>query len=107
MVIQRRIAQVVEKHPYVLDNPSRAVMIEEAVRSREALVSANGALATWTPPESTGRSPKDTVLVYSGERVRVLTRFDHYADATNPYMFHCHILEHEDAGMMGQFVVVA
>jgi bilirubin oxidase len=23
-----------------------------------------------------------------------------------PYMFHCHILEHEDMGMMGQFVVV-
>jgi FtsP/CotA-like multicopper oxidase with cupredoxin domain len=23
-----------------------------------------------------------------------------------PYMFHCHILQHEDRGMMGQFVVV-
>jgi hypothetical protein len=23
-----------------------------------------------------------------------------------PYMFHCHLLTHEDAGMMGQFVVV-
>lgn len=38
-------------------------MIEEAVRRREAIVSANGALATWTPPESTGRSPKDTYIV--------------------------------------------
>jgi FtsP/CotA-like multicopper oxidase with cupredoxin domain len=27
-------------------------------------------------------------------------------DATTPYMYHCHILEHEDRGMMGQFVVV-
>ncbi|MEL7271712.1 MAG: multicopper oxidase domain-containing protein [Bacteroidota bacterium] len=28
-------------------------------------------------------------------------------DATEqyPYMYHCHILEHEDAGMMGQFTV--
>jgi phosphoenolpyruvate carboxykinase (ATP) len=60
---QRRIAQVVERHPDVLENPSRAVMIEEAVKSREGLVSANGALATWTPPESSGRSPKDTYLV--------------------------------------------
>ena len=25
---------------------------------------------------------------------------------TTPYMFHCHILRHEDSGMMGQFVVV-
>ncbi len=23
-----------------------------------------------------------------------------------PYMYHCHILRHEDNGMMGQFVVV-
>jgi FtsP/CotA-like multicopper oxidase with cupredoxin domain len=23
-----------------------------------------------------------------------------------PLMFHCHILEHEDAGMMGQFISV-
>jgi len=27
------------------------------------MVSENGAMATWTPPESTGRSPKDTVFV--------------------------------------------
>jgi len=38
-------------------------MIEEAVKNREAVVSANGALATWTPCESTGRSPKDTYIV--------------------------------------------
>ncbi|HIC40229.1 MAG TPA: hypothetical protein EYO74_02330, partial [Piscirickettsiaceae bacterium] len=28
------------------------------------------------------------------------------SDAKTPYMYHCHILEHEDLGMMGQFVVV-
>jgi phosphoenolpyruvate carboxykinase (ATP) len=38
-------------------------MIQAAVNNKEALVSANGALATWTPPESTGRSPKDTYIV--------------------------------------------
>lgn len=50
---------------------------------------------------------KDTVLVHPRENVRIITQFEHYADARAPYMFHCHILEHEDAGMMGQFVVVA
>ncbi len=44
-------------------NPERKVMIREAVERREAIVSESGALATWTPPESTGRSPKDTVTV--------------------------------------------
>jgi FtsP/CotA-like multicopper oxidase with cupredoxin domain len=33
-------------------------------------------------------------------------RFVDYADPETPYMFHCHILQHEDQGMMGQFVVV-
>lgn len=49
---------------------------------------------------------KDTVVVESGETVRLLVRFEHYTDAAKPYMYHCHILEHEDAGMMGQFTVV-
>ena len=38
-------------------------MIADAVARREALVAACGCLAVWTPPESTGRSPQDTVIV--------------------------------------------
>jgi phosphoenolpyruvate carboxykinase (ATP) len=67
MEFQRRIAQVIAGHPDVLDNPSREMMIREGIRRREAIVSANGALATWTPPESTGRSPKDTYIVRHSE----------------------------------------
>lgn len=52
-------------------------------------------------PENTGW--KDTVLV-PGE-AEILTRFDQPANRETPFMFHCHILEHEDAGMMGQFTV--
>ena len=44
-------------------NPRRDVLIRAAIVRREAMVSACGALATWTPPESTGRSPQDTVIV--------------------------------------------
>ena len=40
------------------------------------------------------------------ETVRIIAHFSDFTDPDNPYMFHCHILEHEDAGMMGQFVVV-
>lgn len=39
-------------------------------------------------------------------KVRVAVQFHDYVDPTSPYMYHCHILRHEDAGMMGQFVVV-
>jgi len=49
---------------------------------------------------------KDTVRVGSGERVRLIMRFTDFSNAEAPYMYHCHILEHEDRGMMGQFVVV-
>lgn len=49
---------------------------------------------------------KDTVVVGPRETVRVLLRFEDHTDPDLPYMYHCHILEHEDAGMMGQFVVV-
>ncbi len=49
--------------------------------------------------------PKDTVLVLPGETVRFVTKFLDFADPDKPYMYHCHILGHEDSGMMGQFVV--
>jgi FtsP/CotA-like multicopper oxidase with cupredoxin domain len=49
---------------------------------------------------------KDTILVLPDERVEIISRFEDYADTETPYMYHCHILEHEDAGMMGQFLVV-
>lgn len=57
------------------------------------------------PPELAGW--KDTVDVPSGgDGVRILVRFSRYSDPNWPYMFHCHVLQHEDRGMMGQFVVV-
>jgi blue copper oxidase len=31
--------------------------------------------------------------------------FPHPAGSDTPYMAHCHILEHEDSGMMTQFTV--
>jgi blue copper oxidase len=58
------------------------------------------------PPGAYEYGLKDTVLVDSGETVRVITQFGEYADSDHPYMYHCHILEHEDAGMMGQFTIV-
>jgi len=49
---------------------------------------------------------KDTVYVPPGETVRFLVELGDYADPDVPYMFHCHVLQHQDRGMMGQFVVV-
>lgn len=46
---------------------------------------------------------KDVVLVNG--IAELLVKFNKPADESTPYMYHCHILEHEDAGMMGQFTV--
>jgi blue copper oxidase len=47
---------------------------------------------------------KDTVLV-DGE-AELLVHFKAEGKRSHPFMFHCHVLEHEDVGMMGQFVTV-
>lgn len=44
---------------------------------------------------------KDTVYVDLGDEVVILVKFTH----PGIFMYHCHILEHEDNGMMGQFRV--
>ncbi|WP_122816359.1 multicopper oxidase family protein [Nocardioides pantholopis] len=56
------------------------------------------------PPELAGR--KDTVYLEPRRTYRLILRFEDHADPRTPYMFHCHLLLHEDDGMMGQFVVV-
>lgn len=48
---------------------------------------------------------KDVVYVPKGESVSFVAKFDDYADAVHPFMYHCHFANHEDDGMMGQFVV--
>ena len=65
-----------------------------------SILDINGATP---PPEQQGW--KDVVLVPAHQTVRFIAKFNDYADSLKPYMFHCHIAGHEDANMMGQFVV--
>ena len=58
------------------------------------------------PPAAQDTGPKDTVFVPGNTTVRIAVAFSEYTDPVRPYMYHCHILRHEDQGMMGQFVVV-
>jgi len=50
---------------------------------------------------------KDDVYLPKGESVSFVTKFEDYSDSIHPFMYHCHFSNHEDGGMMGQFVVVA
>ena len=49
---------------------------------------------------------KDTVYVPPGETLQLAIRFGRNTDPDVPYMYHCHLLLHENTGMMGQFVIV-
>ncbi len=64
------------------------------------ILTINGA----TPP-TYQQGWKDVILVEGGKTIRFVAKFDDYADAIHPFMYHCHIALHEDEGMMGQFVV--
>ena len=48
---------------------------------------------------------KDTFYLPKGASVTFVAKFDDFASDTDPFMFHCHMSNHEDGGMMGQFIV--
>ncbi len=47
---------------------------------------------------------KETFFLDPGDRVVVA---GHFSDFTGKYVIHCHMLDHEDHGLMSQFEVVA
>jgi blue copper oxidase len=57
------------------------------------------------PPEPERRGWKDAAPISKGGVSEVLVRFPYPATRDDPYMAHCHILEHEDSGMMTQLTV--
>jgi FtsP/CotA-like multicopper oxidase with cupredoxin domain len=56
-------------------------------------------------PPAAYRGWQDTIYLKPGGTARIAVPFGAYADPHHPYMYHCHLLYHEDEGMMGQFTV--
>jgi bilirubin oxidase len=48
---------------------------------------------------------KDSFIIPQQASVSFIAKFDDFASNNNPFMFHCHFLQHEDGGLMGQFLV--
>ena len=61
--LTRELDVLLHNHHDVRVDVDRGPMIRDSVRRQEAMAAKCGCLATWTPVESTGRSPKDTVTV--------------------------------------------
>ncbi len=58
------------------------------------------------PPPASEQGRKDVILVKPQETVRFIAKFEDFSNPTVPYMYHCHMLYHEDRGMMGQFLEI-
>jgi blue copper oxidase len=56
------------------------------------------------PPAEADKGRKDTAVV-GDEVTEIIVRFDYEGTDEYPYMFHCHMLEREESGMIGQFTV--
>ncbi|MGG7034966.1 MAG: multicopper oxidase family protein [Flavobacterium sp.] len=63
------------------------------------ILSRTGGRGALTPLES---GWKDMALCMPGEKVKIIIPF---TVSSGKYIFHCHNLEHEDSGMMGQFLI--
>ncbi len=67
------------------------------------LISRNGSSSQVAENE---KGYKDVAYLPANESMKFIVKMtDVTADDSNPYMYHCHFLEHEDNGMMGQFTV--
>ncbi len=81
------------KNASPMAHPFHAHAVQYQILSRNG-VPATGVDLGW----------KDTFLVQPGESIKIIAKFDPVL-SVGDYMYHCHILEHEDAGMMGYFRV--
>lgn len=87
--------QVMGREAYTLDG------FDPAVGGTRSPVAFDPGTTIATPPNERGW--KDVFLVPQGQLVKVLGLFDR---AYGRFMYHCHLLEHEDMGMMRPFVVM-
>ncbi len=86
----------VDSHPIHLH------LVKFKVVNREAFDPVTGALSgTTLAPEVTEAGWKDTVIAYPGQVTRVNATFD----IEGLYVWHCHIVEHEDNEMMVPYCV--
>jgi spore coat protein A, manganese oxidase len=89
--------EVWELHNHTMDaHPIHVHLVQFEVLDRQA----DGAAPR--PPEPNETGPKDTVIAYPGEVTRIRAMFD----KPGLFVWHCHILEHEDHEMMRPFRVM-
>jgi FtsP/CotA-like multicopper oxidase with cupredoxin domain len=82
-------------------HPIHLHLVKFKVVNREAFDVVTGALQGAVPASAHETGWKDTVIAYPGEVTRVNATFD----LPGLYVWHCHIVEHEDNEMMVPYCV--
>ena len=102
-VVNQSDTETWEIYDFTMDaHPIHIHQVQFQVINREVFTDMfGGTIGTVTPPESWESGFKDTVIVYPGELTRVKARFD----LPGLFVWHCHILEHEDNEMMRPYRV--
>ena len=83
MHVHETVFEVIERQDIHVDEENMQVMVTGAIH----------------PPEPSETGFKDTVIAYPGQVTRIRLRFD----TAGQYVWHCHIVEHEDNEMMRPF----
>ena len=93
--------RVLDRHPATVDQPADGI----TTRGTSATVRLGQAPEDGISHELDDNELglKDTVRVNPNEVVDIVVRFEVFCGR---YMYHCHILEHEDHDMMRPFVVM-
>ena len=102
--------EVWEIYNFTMDaHPIHLHLVQFQVVNRQALETDDGVavapavlLGNPFPPESWETGYKDTVIAYPGMVTRIKARFDR----AGLYVWHCHIIEHEDNEMMRPYRVL-
>jgi spore coat protein A, manganese oxidase len=87
------------------EHPMHLHLAHFFVLNRQSFDRRTGALiGSPKNPSGRERGPKDTVMVRSGQITRIIMGGGGF-DIAGEYVHHCHILEHEDEGMMRPLVI--
>jgi FtsP/CotA-like multicopper oxidase with cupredoxin domain len=100
--VQQGDTEIWEIYDFTMDaHPIHIHQVQFQVINREIFDPMVGTPGTIIPAESWESGFKDTVIVYPGQLTRVKARFDY----SGLFVWHCHILEHEDNEMMRPYMV--
>jgi spore coat protein A len=93
--------QVLDRQPFTFTSTPLPMTTHDGSTTTGATLQNVTKIGTARGPDPHEQGPKDTVTCYPNEVTRVVAKFDRPGN----YVWHCHILHHEDHDMMRPIIV--